>query len=312
MYLTIRKGWPMKTDEHLRSHPLRSFSGVTLLLLTACTLQRAPIGDAALVDFAARYTAAWSSQDAASVAAFFADDGSLQINDGDAAVGGEALTALAQSFMTALPDMVLTMDSVRRVGMGAEYFWTLDGTNAGPGGTGNAVHISGYEEWTFSGGGLIERSLGHMDTAEYQRQLEEGVGAALPFAITGAVFVAVQVRDLEATGEWYRSTFDLVEVSRLTADDGSYEILILDGNNITVELLRLRDSAEPPVTPFGLFKVGFHVADIDAAHRRVTATVASTDAEIVVDEALGVRSFVFRDPEGNRLQAFQECGGDCR
>jgi uncharacterized protein (TIGR02246 family) len=44
-----------------------------------------------LLDFATRYTAAWCSQDAASVAAFFAEDGSLQINDGEPSVGRAAI-----------------------------------------------------------------------------------------------------------------------------------------------------------------------------------------------------------------------------
>lgn len=33
---------------------------------------------------------------------------------------------------------------------------------------------AGYEEWTFGSDGLIARSLGHYDEAEYQRQLQEG------------------------------------------------------------------------------------------------------------------------------------------
>ena len=61
-----------------------------------------------------------------------------------------------------------------------EYHWTLTGTNTGPGGTGKAVHMTGYEEWTFGPGGLILRSLGHYDEAEYQRQLREGVPAPRP------------------------------------------------------------------------------------------------------------------------------------
>ena len=44
-----------------------------------------------------------------------------------------------------------------------------------PGGTGNAVRISGYEEWTLGEDGLIVRSLGHYDQAEYDRQLEAGI-----------------------------------------------------------------------------------------------------------------------------------------
>jgi len=45
-------------------------------------------------------------------------------------------------------------------------------THVGPGGTGRAVHISGFEEWTFGDDGLIRESKGHFDEAEYQRQLE--------------------------------------------------------------------------------------------------------------------------------------------
>ena len=45
-----------------------------------------------LHEFAARYTAAWCSNNAASVAAFFARDGSLTINGGTPAVGRVAIT----------------------------------------------------------------------------------------------------------------------------------------------------------------------------------------------------------------------------
>lgn len=124
--------------------------------------------------FAARYTAAWCSQDAARVASFFAPDGSLEINDGEPAVGRSAITASAQAFMTAFPDMVVAMDALERTGDGFVYRWTLTGTNSGPGGTGRRVRISGYEEWTVGEGRLIARSLGHFDQADYERQLREG------------------------------------------------------------------------------------------------------------------------------------------
>ena len=79
--------------------------------------------------------------------------------------------------MTAFPDLVLVMDSLRVSRSTVEYHWTFSGTNTGPGGTGNAVRFSGYEEWTLGANGLIAASLGHFDEAEYNRQLEVGVGA---------------------------------------------------------------------------------------------------------------------------------------
>jgi uncharacterized protein (TIGR02246 family) len=130
-----------------------------------------------LKEFATRYTAAWCSQDAASVAAFYAENGSLTINGGEPSIGREGLTEAAQGFMTAFPDMVVQMDDLIVEGDHAFYHWTLIGTNTGPGGTGNAVRISGYEQWTIGVDGLIAESRGNFDDAEYQRQLEYGVDA---------------------------------------------------------------------------------------------------------------------------------------
>ena len=129
---------------------------------------------AKLRELATGYTAAWGSQDAASVAAFFTESGSLRINDGIPSVGRPAITAAAQGFMTAFPDLLVVMDSLPIDGNHAVYHWTLTGTNTGPGGTGRAVRISGYEEWTIGAAGLIAASLGQFDAAEYQRQLRGG------------------------------------------------------------------------------------------------------------------------------------------
>jgi predicted ester cyclase len=128
-----------------------------------------------LRDFAERYTAAWCSQDPASVAAFYSPDGSLSINDGVPALGRVAITEVAQSFMTAFPDMRVIMDEVLALGERAEYHWTLTGTNTGPRGTGHRVRISGCEHWQIGKDGLIASSRGHFDSSEYKRQLEFGV-----------------------------------------------------------------------------------------------------------------------------------------
>ena len=101
-----------------------------------------------LREFATRSTAAWCSQDAASVAAFYSDFGSLTVNDSTPAVGRDAITDVAQGFMTAFPDMQVIMDDLVVDNRQTQYHWTLVGTNDGPGGTGNSVRISGYEEWT--------------------------------------------------------------------------------------------------------------------------------------------------------------------
>ena len=128
-----------------------------------------------LQDFAARYTTAWCSENPESVASFFSPNGSLKINDGAPSVGRAALTEAARSFMTAFPDLKVSMNDLIPNGERVEYHWTLEGTNTGPGGTGKKVHITGYEEWKFGADGLIEDSLGHFDPADYRYQLQHGV-----------------------------------------------------------------------------------------------------------------------------------------
>jgi predicted ester cyclase len=125
--------------------------------------------------FADHYTASWCSMDPVAVAAHYAPEGSLAINGGAPAVGRDAITAVAASFYEALPDMQVYFDDLVVDGDRIEYHWTFTGTNAGPGGTGKAVRVKGYESWTIDEDGLIAASLGNYDADEYARQLAEGV-----------------------------------------------------------------------------------------------------------------------------------------
>jgi uncharacterized protein (TIGR02246 family) len=126
---------------------------------------------AEVTKFARRYAEAWCSQNPESVAAFFAENGSLSVNDGPPAVGRAAIAEIARGFMRDVPDMVVTMDDISQDPDGTKFHWTLTGTNTGPGGTGKRVRISGYELWKIDNDGLIAESKGHFDSAEYERQL---------------------------------------------------------------------------------------------------------------------------------------------
>ena len=128
-----------------------------------------------LKEFAKRYAEAWCSQNPDSVAAFFAERGSISINNGPPAVGRAAIAKEAEAFMTMFPDMIVTFDKLEPRGDRTAFHWTLTGTNSGLGGTGNRVQISGYEFWKIDNDGLIRESKGNFDSAEYERQLKHGV-----------------------------------------------------------------------------------------------------------------------------------------
>ena len=129
------------------------------------------MNQADLTDFATRYATAWSSQDPAAFSEFYAENGSLSVNDGTPSVGRAAITETARAYMTAFPDMVVRLDSLSQDGDQAMFHWTWTGTNTGPGGNGKRVHLSGNERWTIGVDGLIAESKGHFDEAEYQRQM---------------------------------------------------------------------------------------------------------------------------------------------
>ena len=121
--------------------------------------------------FAKSYAQAWSGKRANFVAMYFDEDGSLRVNDGEPANGRNEITEVAQGFMTDLPDMHVSFDSLVSKSNGTEFHWTLKATNSGPGGTGNKVNVSGYELWQIENG-LIKKSQGSFPTEEYNRQLQ--------------------------------------------------------------------------------------------------------------------------------------------
>lgn len=127
-----------------------------------------------LADLATRYAAAWSGGDPAAWSAFYTEDATFRINEGEIARGRAAVTAVAASYMEAFPDMNIAVERLVHTATGAEFHWRWTGTNTGPGGTGRPVDMTGYEEWIFSPDGLIQSMQGHFDAAEYERQMSGG------------------------------------------------------------------------------------------------------------------------------------------
>jgi nuclear transport factor 2 (NTF2) superfamily protein len=119
------------------------------------------------------YTEAWCSRDPARVAGHYVSGGMITINGGDAA----RIAAVAEAFIAAFPDIEVFMDDLvlREDGI-IEYRWTFTGTSAE---TGKSVRVPGVEEWTIAPDGLIAESRGHYDQAEYDRQVQHGIGPAI-------------------------------------------------------------------------------------------------------------------------------------
>jgi hypothetical protein len=106
----------------------------------------------------------------ARVAAFFAEQGSLTINEGAPSVGRVAISAAAQGFMTAFPNMVVIMDSLehgrRSIPLDPDRY--QHGPEARPAGAYQRLRGMDFgpdgRDWPLAGP--------HFDEVEYQRQLQ--------------------------------------------------------------------------------------------------------------------------------------------
>lgn len=114
------------------------------------------------------YAAAWSSHSPEAVAAFFAEDGQIQINKGEVQKGSSALRDMAAGFYAAYPDLTVYCDDFRRSGRHATCIWSFDGHHAE---TGKYVRVKGWEEWELTESGKIQASLGWFDAEDEARQI---------------------------------------------------------------------------------------------------------------------------------------------
>lgn len=133
-------------------------------------------------------------------------------------------------------------------------------------------------------------------------------------AVAEPTFVAIRVRDVGAMDDWYSRTFGLDRRKTLDGEGGAFSIRILGNETLTVELIEQNGTEDAPDRHIGLFKIGFYVDDATqslAQLRALGAVAPDQDVTVFVDEPLGVRTFVVRDPEGNRLQFFERCGDAC-
>lgn len=251
-----------------------------------------------LREFAARYTAAWCSGDAASVAAFFAPGGSLTINGGAPAVGRGAIAEAAQGFMTAFPDLEVHMDDLLEQPGKVIYTWTLAGTNTGPGGTGKRVRISGFEEWRMGDDGLVAGSLGHFDAAEYQRQVEHGVDG---YRSPSDIYPSLTYDDAPSAIAWLCRAFGFTKRFVVAGPDNRVEHSELSYGTGVV-MVNSPKPADRLVSPKALAgtaqSLSVFVADPDAHHQLAVASGARVVRELRTEE-YGARGYMALDPEGH-------------
>jgi catechol 2,3-dioxygenase-like lactoylglutathione lyase family enzyme len=129
------------------------------------------------------------------------------------------------------------------------------------------------------------------------------------FTAQGA-FVAIVVTDLDASVHWYESNLALHLVKSGKSLRVPAETVVLGGHNLFIELIHHDGKALPRLdneaTVPRLIKAGVIVGQKDFDAVAAYLRSRGVDAGIFEDKEMGVRSFLFKDNDGNLIQFFTQ------
>ncbi|NNF26168.1 MAG: VOC family protein [Gemmatimonadetes bacterium] len=140
---------------------------------------------------------------------------------------------------------------------------------------------------------------------------QPAVGQNPPVLFESSGFFALQVADAEEMAGWYGRVLGLEMLRVIDDEDRGMRIRILSDGVVGVELIEAPGWEVPPQRHRGIFKAGLFVRDIEGAYEWIHDQGVESDARIVTDEVMQVRTFVLQDPEGNRVQLFEKCRPAC-
>ena len=131
-----------------------------------------------------------------------------------------------------------------------------------------------------------------------------------PTFMAEGAFFAVVVTDLEASVRWYESNLGLHLVKRGKSSRVPAETVVLGGHNLFIELIHHDGKPLPRVDNEAsvprLIKAGVIVAQKDFDTVAAYLQERGVEAGIFEDKEMGVRSFLFRDNDGNLIQFFTQ------
>lgn len=113
-------------------------------------------------------------------------------------------------------------------------------------------------------------------------------------------YFAVMVEDFDAVAEWYQQVFDMEYVWGLEGDEAGRRTANYLNDFIHVELVHLPDYSRNE-RPFGLFKVGAYVPDVEVIADRIGRSTGERP-RVVEFETMNQKLVQIRDPEGTLIQ----------
>ncbi|WP_420319063.1 VOC family protein [Ekhidna sp.] len=125
-------------------------------------------------------------------------------------------------------------------------------------------------------------------------------------------FSAIIVEDLESSVSWYSDNlgFKLINETDLYQDRG-FKQANLSNSTTSLELIQLKNAInpneliEPKQRLRGFFKIGYFVSDFDSLVKSLQQSEVEFHGSVVKD-ANGKKMLIIKDPDGNKIQLFEE------
>lgn len=124
-------------------------------------------------------------------------------------------------------------------------------------------------------------------------------------------FAAFIVSDIEKSINWYTKNLGFELVSQTNFEKRGVKQANLRLGNTKIELIESRSSIDPTknntkkVLVQGIFKVGFIVSKFDKWKKHLIKQELITEKDIVKNPIDNKRMLIIKDPDGNRLQLFE-------
>lgn len=128
-------------------------------------------------------------------------------------------------------------------------------------------------------------------------------------------FMAIIVSDIDTSIKWYQEMLGFEVENRLDLSDRGIWQSNLKNSGMRLELIQtssminskeLLSERGSKVKLTGFFKIGFTVKDFDGQLSFLESREATFHGRVVADPVSGKRMVIVLDPDGNRIQLFEQ------
>jgi len=128
-------------------------------------------------------------------------------------------------------------------------------------------------------------------------------------------FVAIIVSNIDASSQWYSDVLGFETLNRVDMEERGIRQENLKRGNATIELIETKTAIYPKdilegkakkTKIAGYFKIGFSVSDFDKWENFLTKSDVEIYGSVVRDQTSKKRIVIILDPDGNRIQLFEE------